>query len=96
MASKAGLIHLTQSMAFEFARYKIRVNAICPGYFNTDMNTEFLKTDYAQAMIKRTPQRRVGDLKDLTGPLLLLASEAGAYMTGTTIVVDGGQTSNAL
>jgi NAD(P)-dependent dehydrogenase (short-subunit alcohol dehydrogenase family) len=96
MASKAGLIHLTQSMALEFARYKIRVNAICPGYFDTDMNSDFLKTEYAQAMIKRTPQRRVGDLKDLTGPLLLLASDAGSYMTGTAIVVDGGQTSNAL
>ncbi|MDB5092288.1 MAG: 2-deoxy-D-gluconate 3-dehydrogenase [Candidatus Eremiobacteraeota bacterium] len=96
MASKAGLIHLTQSMALEFARYKIRVNAICPGYFDTEINSEFLQTEYAQAMIKRTPQRRVGDLKDLTGPLLLLASNAGAYMTGTAIVVDGGQNSNSL
>jgi NAD(P)-dependent dehydrogenase (short-subunit alcohol dehydrogenase family) len=96
MASKAGLIHLTQSMALEFARYKIRVNAICPGYFDTEINSEFLHTEYAQAMIKRTPQRRIGDLKDLSGPLLLLASNAGAYMTGTAIVVDGGQNSNSL
>ncbi len=96
MASKAGLIHLTRSMALEFARYKIRVNAICPGYFDTEINSEFLQTEYAQAMIKRTPQRRIGDLKDLTGPLLLLASDAGAYMTGTALVVDGGQNSNSL
>ena len=91
MASKAGLIHLTRSMAFEFARYQIRVNALCPGYFNTEINTEFLETDYAQAMVKRTPQRRIGDLQDLTGPLLLLASNAGAFITGEAIVIDGGQ-----
>ena len=91
MASKAAVIHLTRSMAFEFARYKIRVNAICPGYFDTEINGEFLETDYAKALIKRTPQRRIGDIEDLTGPLLLLASNAGAYMTGEAIVVDGGQ-----
>jgi NAD(P)-dependent dehydrogenase (short-subunit alcohol dehydrogenase family) len=96
MASKAGLIHLTRSMAFEFARYGIRVNALCPGYFATEINDEFLGTEYAQAMIKRTPQRRIGDLRDLTGPLLLLASDAGAFMTGEALVVDGGQSINSL
>jgi NAD(P)-dependent dehydrogenase (short-subunit alcohol dehydrogenase family) len=96
MASKAGLIHLTRSMAFEFARYGIRVNALCPGYFDTEINNEFLDTDYAQAMIKRSPQRRIGDLRDLTGPLLLLASDAGAFMTGEALVVDGGQSINSL
>jgi len=96
MASKAGLIHLTRSMAFEFARYGIRVNALCPGYFATEINDEFLRTEYAQASIKRVPQRRIGDLRDLTGPLLLLASDAGAFMTGEALVVDGGQSINAM
>jgi NAD(P)-dependent dehydrogenase (short-subunit alcohol dehydrogenase family) len=96
MASKAGLIHLTRSMAFEFARYKIRVNAICPGYFSTEINADFLETDYAQAMVKRIPQRRIGTLEELTGPLLLLASDLGAYMTGSTLVVDGGLSINSL
>ncbi len=96
MASKAALIHLTRSMAYELARYKIRVNAICPGYFETEINREFLQTDYAQAMVRRTPQRRVGDLRDLDGPLLLLTSQAGAFITGEALVVDGGQSINAL
>jgi NAD(P)-dependent dehydrogenase (short-subunit alcohol dehydrogenase family) len=96
MASKAGLIHLTRSMAFEFARYGIRVNALCPGYFETEINSDFLQTDYAQASLKRVPQRRIGDLRDLTGPLLLLASGAGAFMTGEALVVDGGQSINAM
>ena len=96
MASKAAVIQLTRSMAFEFARYKIRVNALCPGYFDTEINSEFLETDYAKALIKRSPQRRVGDLADLTGPLLLLASDAGAFMTGEALVVDGGQSINSL
>jgi NAD(P)-dependent dehydrogenase (short-subunit alcohol dehydrogenase family) len=96
MASKAGLIHLTRAMAWEFARYGIRVNALCPGYFETEINSEFLKSDYAQASLKRVPQRRVGELHELTGPLLLLASNAGSFMTGTALVVDGGQSINAL
>ncbi|MBV8370693.1 MAG: SDR family oxidoreductase [Candidatus Eremiobacteraeota bacterium] len=96
MASKAGLIHLTRSLAFEFARYGIRVNALCPGYFATEINTEFLTTETFQASLKRVPQRRIGDLRDLDGPLLLLASEAGAYMTGAALVVDGGHSINSL
>jgi NAD(P)-dependent dehydrogenase (short-subunit alcohol dehydrogenase family) len=96
MASKAGLIHLTRSMAFEFARYGIRVNALCPGYFATEINADFLKTETFQASLKRVPQRRIGDLRDLTGPLLLLASEAGAYITGEALVVDGGHSINSL
>ena len=96
MASKAGLIHLTRSMAYEFARHGIRVNALCPGYFATEINSEFLETDWAKASLKRVPQRRIGDLRDLTGPLLLLASDAGAFMTGEALVVDGGQSINSL
>jgi NAD(P)-dependent dehydrogenase (short-subunit alcohol dehydrogenase family) len=96
MASKAGLIHLTRSMAWEFARYGIRVNALCPGYFSTEINADFLKTDWAQASLKRVPQRRIGDLNELTGPLLLLASNAGSFMTGEALVVDGGQSINSM
>lgn len=89
-ASKAGLIHLTHSLAMELARYGIRVNAIAPGYYPTDMNAGYWDTDAGQAMIKRIPMRRLGELEDLDGPLLLLASDAGAYMTGAVIPVDGG------
>ena len=96
MASKAGLIHLTRSMAFEFARYQIRVNALCPGYFETEINADFLQTEYAQASLKRVPQRRIGDLRELTGPMLLLASDAGSFMTGEALVVDGGQSINSM
>jgi NAD(P)-dependent dehydrogenase (short-subunit alcohol dehydrogenase family) len=96
MASKAALIHLTRSMAYEFARHGIRVNALCPGYFATEINTDFLQTETFQASLKRVPQRRIGDLRDLSGPLLLLASEAGAYMTGAALVVDGGHSINSL
>jgi NAD(P)-dependent dehydrogenase (short-subunit alcohol dehydrogenase family) len=89
-ASKAGLVHLTRAMALELARHKIRVNALCPGYFATDMTKAFLESPDAEKLIKRVPQRRVGEAGDLAGPLLLLASDAGAYMTGSIIVIDGG------
>jgi NAD(P)-dependent dehydrogenase (short-subunit alcohol dehydrogenase family) len=89
-ASKAGLTQLTKSMALELARYGIRVNGIAPGYFATDINRGFFDTEAGAAMIKRIPQRRLGNLEDLDGPLLLLASDASRYMTGATIVVDGG------
>jgi NAD(P)-dependent dehydrogenase (short-subunit alcohol dehydrogenase family) len=89
-ASKAGLMQLTKVMALELARYGIRVNGIAPGYFSTEINRGFFDTEAGVAMIKRIPQRRLGNLEDLDGPLLLLASDASRYMTGSTIVVDGG------
>ena len=67
-----------------------RLNAIAPGYFKTDINDEFLESEAGDKMRKRVPMRRFGDYKELAGALLLLASDAGSYMTGTTIVVDGG------
>ena len=88
--SKAALIQMTKSMALEWARHGIRVNALCPGYIETDINREFFATESGKAMIKRIPQRRLGQPSDLDGALLLLAGVAGAYMTGTTIAVDGG------
>lgn len=88
--SKAALIQMTKSMALEWARHHIRVNALCPGYIATDINREFFATEAGAAMIKRIPQRRLGQPSDLDGAMLLLAGGAGSYMTGTTIVVDGG------
>ena len=89
-AAKAGLIHLTRSMALEWARYGIRVNAIAPGYYYTDMAAGYLDSDSGRAMVKRIPQRRLGDPAELGGALLLLASDASAYMTGSVVTVDGG------
>ena len=88
--SKAGVDHLTRHMALESARYGIRVNAISPGYYKTAINDEYLDSDAGEAMRKRVAMRRFGEYKELDGALLLLASDAGSYMTGSTIVVDGG------
>lgn len=95
-ASKAGVIHLTRALALEWARHRIRVNAIAPGYIATGINREFFAGEAGQAMIKRIPQRRLGSPQDLDGALLLLASDASAYMTGSVVVVDGGHSVNSL
>lgn len=95
-ASKAGLIHLTRVLAMEWARHDIRVNAICPGYIETEMNSDFWKTPGGQRLIERIPQRRIGQPGHLDGALLLLASDAGTFMTGSVLTVDGGHTVNSL
>ncbi len=95
-SSKAAVAHLTRCLALDWARHGIRVNALAPGYFETDINRDFLASDYGQQMIRRVPQRRTGEMSDLDGPLLLLASDASAYITGTCIPVDGGHLCAAL
>ena len=90
-AAKGGLWQLTKTMALELARHDVRVNALAPGYVVTEINREFLETGPAGERIKkRIPQRRFGTPEDLDGALLLLASDASRYMTGSIIVIDGG------
>ncbi len=91
-AAKAGLLHLTRTLAMEWARHGIQVNALAPGYVETELNREFWTTPAGRKVIERVPQRRLGRPADLDGPLLLLASDAGAFMTGSVLVVDGGHT----
>jgi len=94
--AKAALVQLTKSLSLDWARYGIRVNAIAPGYIETDINRGFLESEGGQAMIKRIPMRRVGQAGDLDGALLLLASDAGRYMNGSIVVVDGGHSNSSL
>jgi len=88
--SKAGVIQMTKALALEWARYGIRVNALAPGYFATELNDDFFESEHGKALVKRVPQRRLGQLSELDGPLLLLISNAGSFMTGSVVVVDGG------
>lgn len=95
-AAKAGLVQLTRQMAVELARHGIRVNAIAPGYVESDINRDFFASPAGEAMVKRIPQRRLGTPADLDGALLLLASDAGRHMTGSVVTVDGGHSIGSL
>lgn len=88
--SKAGVIQMTKSLALEVARFGIRVNALAPGYIATELNDAFWQTAAGKALIDRVPMRRLGQPDELDGPLLLLASEASRFMTGSVLVADGG------
>lgn len=88
--SKAAVIQLTKAMALELVRDGIRVNALAPGYIHTEMNDEFLSSDTGQKLLSKVPMARAGQAHELDGPLLLLASDLGTYMTGSVIAVDGG------
>jgi NAD(P)-dependent dehydrogenase (short-subunit alcohol dehydrogenase family) len=89
--AKAGVVQLTKALGLELAFKGVRVNAIAPGWFVTDINREFLSSEAGAALKREIPMGRFGEQGDLDGALLLLASDAGAYMAGTTIVADGGQ-----
>lgn len=89
--AKAGVVQLTKALALEWASRGIRVNGIAPGWFTTDINREFLASERGQAIRREIPMERFGEDGDLDGALLLLASQAGRFMTGETILVDGGQ-----
>ena len=95
-ASKAACVQLTKSIALDYARNKIRCNAICPGYFETDINKDFMATEAGQKQIKRIPYKRMGQLHELDGVLLLLASSASSYMSGSIIAVDGAHLCSTL
>ena len=90
MAAKGGLVQLTRAMGAELARHAVRVNAIAPGYIETDFNREFLRTEQGERLVRGIPQRRAGRPEELDGALLLLASDASSFMTGSVITVDGG------
>jgi NAD(P)-dependent dehydrogenase (short-subunit alcohol dehydrogenase family) len=90
-ASKAGVVHMTRVLALEWSKFGVNVNAIAPWYFRTPL-TEALLDDpvFLQEVLSRTPSGRIGDLEDLVGPTIFLASDAAAYISGQTIAVDGG------
>jgi NAD(P)-dependent dehydrogenase (short-subunit alcohol dehydrogenase family) len=97
IAAKSAVVQLTKAMAIEWSRYNIRVNALAPGYFITEINQEqFADGSAEEFLMRRVPMSRVGDLREIAGPLLLLASDAGSYMTGSIIAVDGGHVCSSL
>ena len=89
--AKAAVVQTTKALALELAFKGVRVNAIAPGWFVTEINDQYLESEAGQAMKRDIPMGRFGEAGDLDGALLLLASDAGRYITGATIVVDGGQ-----
>jgi NAD(P)-dependent dehydrogenase (short-subunit alcohol dehydrogenase family) len=91
-ASKAALVSFTRTLALEWVRYHIRVNALCPGYFVTPMNEGFWRTKGGQGLIERLPMQRIGNPPEIKGAIVFLASEATSYMTGSVLYVDGGHT----
>jgi len=95
-ATKGGVAHLTKTLALELADHGIRVNALAPGYYETDINRAYLHSSLGQKLISRIPLQRTGEYHELNGPLLLLASDAGSYMTGVVIPVDGGHIVNSV
>ncbi|KAI9027758.1 short-chain dehydrogenase/reductase SDR [Hyaloraphidium curvatum] len=95
-AAKAGLDQLSRVMALELARYNIRTNSLAPGYFSTELNSDHLKSKGGEQMRMKVPMRRFGKEGELDGAMLLLASDAGSYINGSTIVVDGGHLQSSL
>ncbi len=97
IAAKSAVVQLTKAMAIEWSRQNVRVNALAPGYFITEINEKQFADGAADDFLReRVPMGRVGDLPEIAGPLLLLASDAGSYMTGSIVVVDGGHVCSSL
>jgi NAD(P)-dependent dehydrogenase (short-subunit alcohol dehydrogenase family) len=96
VVSKAGVVQMTEVLALEWARYRIRVNALAPGYIATDINADYFASEPGQQMIRRIPLRRLGRPEDLDGAFLLMATDASEWMTGSTIAVDGGHLVSSL
>ena len=90
--SKAGVIHMTRAMAIEWGRYGINVNAVCPGYIETEINREHWQTEAGRKLVEMLPRKRVGKPEDLDGLMLLLASDASHFINGASIVADDGLT----
>ena len=88
--SKAAVVQLTKSLALEWAQKNIRVNALCPGYFITEMNRAYLESEHGRNYIKKTPAHRTGEMSEISAPFLLLASDAGSFINGVALPVDGG------
>ena len=89
--SKAAVIQLTKALAVEWAGKGVRVNALCPGYFLTEMTEAAFASPESQKYLSSSPARRAGEMDEITGPFLLLASDAGSYLHGVALPVDGGQ-----
>jgi NAD(P)-dependent dehydrogenase (short-subunit alcohol dehydrogenase family) len=96
IAAKSAVVQLTKAMALEWSRNNIRVNALAPGYFVTEINEDQFAQGAHELIRQKVPMARVGDLTEISGPLLLLASDAGSYMTGSIVVVDGGHLCSSL
>jgi NAD(P)-dependent dehydrogenase (short-subunit alcohol dehydrogenase family) len=90
--SKAAVIHMTRALALEWGRYGINVNALCPGYIETEINRDYWDTDGGRKLVAMLPRRRVGQPEDLDGLLLLLASEHSGFVNGAVIAADDGLT----
>ena len=88
--SKAAVVQMTKAMAIEFGRFGVRVNCICPGYFKTEINEQFLETEYGQKMLKNTPAKRHGDLEELSSAFLMLAGDGSTFVSGVALPVDAG------
>ena len=87
--SKGGVVHMTKALATEWQRFGIRVNAICPGYFKTEINEAFLETETGQKMVSASPAKRAGRLEELEAPFLMLAGDGASFVTGVALPVDG-------